>query len=92
MQLKLSHEHQGFTFEPDASKAVDFLVQHSGGEVSKALRMAIERDDIISVQRVDVHDAADTTEDSKIVGNPMEGERGQLSEKKEGPFDCFNCC
>ena len=45
-QLKLSHEHQGWRFEPDAMKAVDMLVDHSGGKVSKALELAIDQGEI----------------------------------------------
>ena len=45
-QLKLSHEHQGWRFEADAMKAVDLLVDHSGGKVSKALEMAIGQGEI----------------------------------------------
>lgn len=50
LMLKLSHEHQGFTFEPDATKSVGMLVHHSGGKVSNALRKAIEQDEIKSVE------------------------------------------
>ena len=41
-QLKLSEEHQGFTFERNLSKAVELLTHHSGGKVSTALHMAVE--------------------------------------------------
>ncbi|KAL3775931.1 hypothetical protein ACHAW5_011321 [Stephanodiscus triporus] len=44
--LKLSHEHQGWRFEADAMKAVDLLVDHSGGKVSKALEMAVGQGEI----------------------------------------------
>eukprot|EP00571_Detonula_confervacea_P015783 CAMPEP_0172299750 /NCGR_PEP_ID=MMETSP1058-20130122/1984_1 /TAXON_ID=83371 /ORGANISM="Detonula confervacea, Strain CCMP 353" /LENGTH=65 /DNA_ID=CAMNT_0013009305 /DNA_START=847 /DNA_END=1044 /DNA_ORIENTATION=+ len=50
LMLKLSHEHQGFIFEPDATKLGDLLEHHSGGKVSKALRMAIEQGEIESVE------------------------------------------
>ena len=63
-QLKLSHEHQGFIFEPDATKSVDLLVEHSGGKVSKALRKAIKQDEIKSAENR--LDAMGTAEDSKI--------------------------
>jgi len=46
LMLKLSHEHQGFVFQPDTTKAIDMLVNHSGGKVSKALRKAIEQGEI----------------------------------------------
>lgn len=45
-QLRLSHEHQGWRFESDAKKAVDSLVDHSGGKISKALEMAIGQGEI----------------------------------------------
>jgi len=50
LMLKLSHEHQGFKFEPDATKSVDLLVEHSGGKVSKALKKAIELGEIESAE------------------------------------------
>ena len=95
-QIKLSHEHQGFMFQPDATKSVDMLVEHSGGKVSKALQMAIENDEIKSIESKDTavadsgNDQREMTEDStKIVGNPMEREV-----KDEVPVrgkKCFNC-
>ena len=95
-QIKLSHEHQGFMFQPDATKSVDMLVEHSGGKVSKALQMAIENDEIKSIESKDTavadsgNDQREMTEDStKIVGNPMEREA-----KNEVPVrgkKCFNC-
>lgn len=92
-QLKLSHEHQGFKFEPDATKAVDLLVEHSGGKVSKALSKAIEQGDIDSVGSKTLDDAPDVEENvDKVVGNPMERERGEVPERKRGVFDCFKCC
>ena len=46
-QLRLSHEHQGWRFEPDAMKAVDLLIDHSGGKVSNALEMAVGQGEIV---------------------------------------------
>jgi hypothetical protein len=43
MQLKLSHEHQGFSFEKDPVKAAEMLKDHSGGSGSEALMMAMAR-------------------------------------------------
>lgn len=43
LQLKLSVEHSGFTFQPEPEEAVEMLKQHSGGKVSEALHMAIKR-------------------------------------------------
>ena len=91
-KLKLSHEHQGFTFEPGVTKAADLLVEHSGGEVSKALKMAIEQNYIIQINNevAPADYAIETSEDSKVVGNPMEKEMGGESKKKL--FGCLNCC
>jgi len=50
LMIKLSDEHQGFIFEPNASKSVDLLVEHSGGKVSKALEKAIKQDEIKSTE------------------------------------------
>ena len=36
--LKLSHEHTGFTFEPELEQAADLVIKHSGGHCSTALR------------------------------------------------------
>jgi len=70
-KLKLSHEHQGFTFEPGVTKAADLLVEHSGGKVSKALKMAIEQNDIIQINNefAPADYAIETSEDSKVVGS-----------------------
>lgn len=97
-QIKLSNEHQGFMFQPDATKSVDMLVEHSGGKVSKALRMAIENDEIKSIESKDddaaaaaesSNDQREMSDSTKIVGNPMEREA-----KNEVPVrgkKCFNC-
>ena len=45
MQLKLSHEHQGFCFEKDPIKAAEMLKDHSGGSGSEALMMAMTRNE-----------------------------------------------
>mmetsp|Transcript_19142 Transcript_19142/g.40255 ORF Transcript_19142/g.40255 Transcript_19142/m.40255 type:complete len:122 (+) Transcript_19142:562-927(+) len=46
IKLKMSHEHQGFIFEPNPKRCVEYLTQHSGGKISTALRMAIEQGQI----------------------------------------------
>ena len=75
-QLKLSHEHQGFVFQPDTTKAIDMLINHSGGKVSKALRKAIEQGEIEqSIEQAD--DSTDNKqliEESKIAGENKNGE------------------
>lgn len=45
LKLRLSHEHQGFIFEPDPRDAPRQLLLHSGGKVSKALEMALQNDE-----------------------------------------------
>jgi len=50
LMVKLSDEHQGFIFEPNALKSVGLLVEHSGGKVSKALEKAIKQDEIKSTE------------------------------------------
>ena len=84
-KLKLSHEHQGFTFEPDATKSADLLVEHSGGKVSKALKMAIEQNDIIQINNefAPADYAIETSEDSKVVCWQSNGERNGRGVKKE---------
>ncbi len=87
LMIKLSHEHQGFIFEPNPMKAVDLLIQHSGGKVSTALGMAIANGQI-----KDVTPASTKMKEgeSKIVGSPMSNEA--KDEKDKGMFDCFSCC
>ena len=95
IKLRLSHEHQGFIFEPDITKAVDLLVHHSGGKVSTALGKAIEQREIKNVEVVQdiIHNNIDLTDKSKIVGNPIEREDSEFSEKEGGRiFNCLNCC
>lgn len=48
LMISLSSEHQGFIFVPDASKAADLLIEHSGGKISKALMKAIAQGEIKS--------------------------------------------
>ena len=73
LQLMLSHEHQGFVFEPNTMKAVNMLLLHSGGKVSKALEMAVSNGAI-----------DDLDDGSKIIGKPIEtvGVDSEQSEKK----------
>lgn len=82
-------------FEPDVTKAVDLLVHHSGGKVSTALGKAIEQGEIKSVEVVQyiIHNNIDMTDESKIIGNPIDREDSDFSEKKGGNiFDCLHCC
>jgi 8-oxo-dGTP pyrophosphatase MutT (NUDIX family) len=44
VQLKLSHEHSGFTFEPEPSRAAVLLKHHSWGKCSEAPLMAMKQD------------------------------------------------
>lgn len=46
-QLKLSIEHSGFLFQPEPTEAADMLKLHSGGKVSEALLMAMDKDSSI---------------------------------------------
>jgi hypothetical protein len=39
-QVTLSHEHSGFTFQPDPAVVADMISFHSGGKCSEALLMA----------------------------------------------------
>jgi 8-oxo-dGTP pyrophosphatase MutT (NUDIX family) len=87
LMIKLSHEHQGFIFEPNPMKAVDLLIQHSGGKVSTALGMAI-----VNGQMKDVtpSSAQKKEVESKVIGKPRADEA--KDEKDKGMLDCFNCC
>ena len=42
-QLRLSVEHQGWTFEKDPNKSAGMLAVHSGGQGAIALRMSMAR-------------------------------------------------
>lgn len=44
LRLKLSVEHSGFEFEKDPEKAAELLSKHSGGNGSKALLLAMQRE------------------------------------------------
>ncbi len=91
-QLRLSHEHQGFVFVPDVTKAVDMLLDHSGGKVSKALEMAIGEGEIEDVNgEMCFTDNADIVDESKVVGHPIDGGTDE-PENKGRLFNCFNCC
>ena len=74
------------------------LVEHSGGKVAKALRKAIDNEQIFSLideneegddaQKQDDKEIEDdcvytTTEDSKVKKNPVKREVLELPEKKE---------
>eukprot|EP00984_Skeletonema_dohrnii_P010215 scaffold3992_cov141-Skeletonema_dohrnii-CCMP3373.AAC.2 len=90
LMLKLSEEHQGFLFEPDPRRAVDLLVQHSGGKVSTALDMAIAQGEI-----KDVTTSLERNEPDVIVGHPMSNEAKDHTETEKGVkgvLDCFECC
>lgn len=87
LMLKLSHEHQGFRFEPDPRRAVDLLMQHSGGKVSKALGMALAQGDMSASLERDEPDV--------VIGHPKSKEAmDHTGEEKgvDGVFDCFRCC
>jgi hypothetical protein len=55
LQLKLSSEHQGFCFERDPIKAAEMLKNHSGGNGSKALMMAMSRNKLQSKEETSDH-------------------------------------
>ena len=86
LMIKLSHEHQGFTFEPDPKRAVDLLINHSGGKVSTALELAIAQGEIIDVAPNELE------ETYKTVGSPMSKEEEDHSEIEKGVFECLGCC
>jgi len=56
--LKLSEEHQGFSFERNLSKAIEAIALHSGGKVSTALSMAVDNGEVIRL----IREAADAKE------------------------------
>lgn len=41
LKIKISHEHAGFTFQPDPKEAAQMLNLHSGGKPSEVLLMAL---------------------------------------------------
>jgi hypothetical protein len=41
LKIKISHEHAGFTFQPDPKEAAEMLKLHSGGKPSEVLFMAL---------------------------------------------------
>jgi hypothetical protein len=84
-QLKLSHEHQGFVFEPSLAKAADLLIKHSGGKITTALKTAIELGSIKYTEPERPKPDEDDTEhiiESKELPPPKE---------EKNILDCFNC-
>lgn len=80
-------------FEPDAKKAVNMLVSHSGGKISEALEMAINQGEIDDGKgEVGITDKVEGIfDESKIVGKPIE--RGTDEPEKKCRFlHCLNCC
>jgi 8-oxo-dGTP pyrophosphatase MutT (NUDIX family) len=97
LMIKLSHEHQGFIFEPNTRKAVDLLTQHSGGKISTALSLAIDQGEIKDVASTTTTTAGSTNDDEpdKIVGHPLSNEAMDQTEGEKGVkgmFECFDCC
>jgi hypothetical protein len=44
--LKLSVEHSGFTFQSEPKEAAEMIKLHSGGKMSEALLMAMEKESV----------------------------------------------
>jgi hypothetical protein len=42
--LKVSVEHSGFTFQSEPKEAAEMIKLHSGGKMSEALLMAMEKE------------------------------------------------
>jgi len=55
IRLKLSDEHSGFMFEPNAIRAAELLRLHSGGKCSNALLMAMSHDEGAPLTTPDHH-------------------------------------
>ena len=93
VKIKLSHEHNGFLFEPDVDKAVELLIEHSGGKVSRALQMAIDECEIKSIKVEDESNANinDEKNESKIIGSPRENEELSQLDNEGGICDCLHC-
>ena len=80
-------------FEPDVDKAVELLIEHSGGKVSRALQMAIDECEIKSIKVEDESNANinDEKNESKIIGSPRENEELSQLDNEGGICDCLNC-
>lgn len=89
-QLKLSHEHQGFVFEPSLSKAADLLVKHSGSKITTALKTAIE---IGSIQYMEPEKTVSDEPDVSQIEDTIPIRQKMLPPAKEekNMLDCFNC-
>lgn len=75
-------------FEPNPTKAVDLLVQHSGGKISTALRMAIERGTIKNGVSQNTDRLTEPTMIDKVND---ESKEIPLSKEKKSLLDCFDC-
>ena len=78
VQLKLSTEHSGFTFEKDPAKSVQLLKAHSGGKGSQALLMAMSRNVIGVTAPAQASDNIETPTQALLVS-------GLLDDKKICP-------
>ena len=69
------------------------LLEHSGGNVSKALQMAINEGEITSIEVKDDSNANSNEEknESKIIGSPRENEELSQPDNEGGICDCLNC-
>ena len=88
--MKLSHEHQGFVFEPSMLTATELLTKHSGGKISIALKCAVD------CGAIECTLPADTIPDASVAQHSDEELQVQKKEilsrsREKHVFDCFDC-
>ena len=88
--MKLSHEHQGFVFEPSIATATELLTKHSGGKISIALKCAVDRGAIECALPADTRPDAPVAQHSDEELQVHEEEILPRSREKN-VFDCFDC-
>jgi 8-oxo-dGTP pyrophosphatase MutT (NUDIX family) len=84
LRLKLSVEHSGFMFEKNPERSAELLQKHSGGNGSKALLMAMQRDK---------HDHAeedhDDDDDDKVTKETVISEKHRDTLHSEQDYDDY---
>jgi hypothetical protein len=87
LQLRLSIEHSGFTFEADMSKAAEELKWHSGGKNATALRIAMQ------LEKQQADDVVTPPDDGEAEGAPtLLAEKKHSVQVKEKLMCCFRWC
>lgn len=107
LQMRISHEHSGFTFEPEPSKAAEMVKLHSGGKVSEALLMSMSPSSLVETSDQPKQTDCGSSDDCRRSKyekddhcdekgrSPAGGERNLLvppPPQQKNMFCCFHLC